>query len=234
VRVPAALLALLVSFGCGEAVSLQPPAPDPSPGTRNRVLALFDRPFSGNPGVTNVFDHQYPGQPTGKLYSLSFRGHRFLFGHEGHHGWDWTLWRGTPVVAVADGVVVRAGLTDPFFCPLPGFRREVRDQLAVVVEVRAPDGTRFWVGYHHLDRVDVREGQQVRSGDQLGLSGNTGCSLGPHLHLDVVRLDGTNSGAPAVVDPFGWEASFPDPWALHPQGAESLWLWKPGQAPPVP
>lgn len=223
----------LLASGCG-ALSLEPPSGGPTPGTGNRMLALFDRPFQGDPGVTNVFDHQYPGQPTGKGYSLTFRGNRFLFGQEGHTGWDWLLWRGTPVFAVADGEVVSAGVLPPFFCPLPGFMRTVSDQIAVEILVSAPDGTRFRVGYHHLDRVDVRVGQRVVAGQQLGLAGNTGCSTGPHLHFEVIRLDGTNSGAPAWVDPFGWEGPFADPWAQHPQGAPSLWLWKPGAAPPTP
>ncbi|MFN3286353.1 MAG: M23 family metallopeptidase [bacterium] len=223
-----------LATACGGSVSVVPPDASPAPGSRNRVLPLFERPFAGAPGVTNVFDHQYPGQPTGKGYSLSFRGFRFLFGNEGHTGWDWTLWRGTPVLAVADGEVVTAGVVPPFFCPLPGFQREVSDQKAVEILVTAPEGTRFRVGYHHLDRVDVQVGQRVAAGQQVGVSGNTGCSVGPHLHFEVVRLDGTNSGAPAWVDPFGWEGSSADPWAQHPQGAVSLWLWKPGSAPPTP
>lgn len=229
----AVLWLVLSATACGS-VSLRTPEAPPGPGQRNRVLPLFDRPFQGSPGVTNVFDHQYPGRPTGKGYLLSFRGFRFLFGNEGHTGWDWTLWHGTPVLAVADGEVVTAGVVPPFYCPLPGFGREVSDQLAVEVVVRSPDGTRFRVGYHHLDRVEVQAGQQVRAGQRLGLSGNTGCSVGPHLHFEVVRLDGTNSGSPAWVDPFGWEGQSDDPWALHPDGAASLWLWKPGAAPPTP
>ncbi len=197
------------------------------------MLALFDRPFAGQPGVSNVFDHQYPDRPTGKGYSLTYRAGQFWFGNEGHSGWDWMLARGTDVFAVADGEVVSAGVVPPFFCPLPGFGRVVSDQLAVEVLVAAPDGTRFRIGYHHLDRVDVQAGQRVRQGQVVGRSGNTGCSVGPHLHLEVVRLDGTNSGSPARVDPYGWEGPFPDPWAQHPEGAPSVWLWKPGAAPPA-
>ncbi len=212
----------------------QPPDAPIRPGAANRVLAFFDRPFQADAVVTNVFDHRYPGQRTGKGYTLSFRGYRFLFGTDGHTGWDWMMRRGTPVLAVADGEVVTAGAVPAFYCPLPGFGRVVSDQLAVEVLVSAPDGTRFRVGYHHLDRVEVEVGQRVSRGQLLGRAGTTGCSLGPHLHLEVLRLDGTNAGSPAWVDPFGWEGSFPDPWALHPQGAVSLWLWKAGAAPPVP
>jgi hypothetical protein len=35
------------------------------------------------------------------------------------------------------------------------------------------------------------------------------------------------------VDPYGWDSPGPDPWAQHPQGAQSAWLWLPGQAPAI-
>jgi hypothetical protein len=42
----------------------------------------------------------------------------------------------------------------------------------------------------HLHRIDVESGASVAAGDQIGVSGNTGNSTGPHLHLEV-RIDGT-------------------------------------------
>lgn len=39
-------------------------------------------------------------------------------------------------------------------------------------------------GYCHLSRVSVKVGQNVKVGQQLGLSGNTGNSTGPHLHYE--------------------------------------------------
>ncbi|GAB3953630.1 hypothetical protein GCM10027614_59340 [Micromonospora vulcania] len=39
--------------------------------------------------------------------------------------------------------------------------------------------------YGHSSAVSVREGQQVKAGDQLGLVGATGHAYGVHLHLEV-------------------------------------------------
>lgn len=43
--------------------------------------------------------------------------------------------------------------------------------------------------YAHCSKLLVREGAQVKAGDVLALSGNTGKSTGPHLHFEV-RLNG--------------------------------------------
>jgi murein DD-endopeptidase MepM/ murein hydrolase activator NlpD len=48
--------------------------------------------------------------------------------------------------------------------------------------------------YAHLSEVDVRAGQVVAAGQQLGLIGMTGNATGPHLHFEV-RIHG------AAVDP---------------------------------
>ena len=37
----------------------------------------------------------------------------------------------------------------------------------------------------HLSRIDVKKGQEVKTGDRLGLSGATGRVSGPHLHFGL-------------------------------------------------
>lgn len=103
--------------------------------------------------------------------------------------------------------------------------------LVVRLRHRAPSGETFDTQYLHLSRLDVTLDEQVQAGQQLGLSGMTGCTGGPHLHFDVIRLAQTNNGQPAYIDPFGWQGSGADPWAQHPDGAPSVWLWKTGQEP---
>jgi len=42
--------------------------------------------------------------------------------------------------------------------------------------------------YGHLSRTNVIQGRQVKRGDLIGLSGNTGLSSGPHLHYEIIQF----------------------------------------------
>jgi murein DD-endopeptidase MepM/ murein hydrolase activator NlpD len=94
-------------------------------------------------------------------------------GRRRHHGVDIFAPRGTPVLAAADGEVSRVrnrGLGGKYIW--------MRDRMR---------GLSFY--YAHLDEQLVRQGQRVRSGDTLGLVGNTGNArtTPPHLHFGVYR-----------------------------------------------
>ena len=52
----------------------------------------------------------------------------------------------------------------------------------------------YSISYCHLSSVSVSDGQYVNAGESIGLSGNTGMSTGPHLHL-TAKKDGK------VIDP---------------------------------
>jgi len=74
-----------------------------------------------------------------------------------------------------------------------------------VVEYDRSDGAKWRVSYCHLDSVAVRQGDVVNAGQKLGVSGNTGNSTGPHLHLTVKRQ---NAGTTEfkIVDPLNYLA----------------------------
>ena len=86
----------------------------------------------------------------------------------GHNGLDFATPIGTPVVAVQNGAVLAAG-TDA-----AGYGEYV---------VLGHDWGQSL--YAHLHEMHVVRGQQVQAGDQLGLSGNSGLSNGPHLHFGM-------------------------------------------------
>jgi len=196
---------------------------------RNVFLPMFRKPFDGDFRLSNWFDHNVPFE------FVDMNGVRVNFvgepvsGIDGHSGYDFPMPEGTPIRAVADGTVTFAGAQNPFACPI--LNNQVVVALAVTVRHPAPNGQSIDTSSLHLSRVDVQAGQHVVAGQQLGLSGNTGCSTGPHLHFDTFRVNGTNSGQRARIDPYGWDSAQTDPWAQHAQGAQSFYLWLPGQAP---
>jgi murein DD-endopeptidase MepM/ murein hydrolase activator NlpD len=90
-----------------------------------------------------------------------------------HSGIDIGILRRLRVVAAADGRVSAAGY-------LPGYTGY---GLVVIVDHRNGNETL----YAHLSRVDVRQGEWVRSGTPLGLAGCTGSCTGTHLHFELRR-----------------------------------------------
>ena len=87
-----------------------------------------------------------------------------------HYGVDFAAPTGTPVKAVADGRVVKAGWYG-------GNGRFVKVQHDSVYET----------GYSHLSRITVKAGARVRKGQVIGYVGSTGLATGPHLHFAMYR-----------------------------------------------
>ncbi|EWC62281.1 putative peptidase [Actinokineospora spheciospongiae] len=85
-----------------------------------------------------------------------------------HYGVDIANRIGTPIVSLADGVVLEAG-------PASGFGLWVR--------VQHDDGTISVYG--HVNDYVIREGQKVKAGQLIAHIGNRGQSTGPHLHLEI-------------------------------------------------
>lgn len=85
-----------------------------------------------------------------------------------HDGVDYVAPTGTPIVATAPGTVVQARYWDAY---------------GLTVDVEHEWG--FSTRYAHLKRLLVKVGDTVKTGQTIGLLGNTGRSTGPHLHYEV-------------------------------------------------
>lgn len=87
-----------------------------------------------------------------------------------HEGVDFAAPRGTPIVAVADGVVIYSG------------RRSGYGQM---VDIRHVNG--LVTRYAHNQSNLVQEGQQVRQGQKIATVGSSGTATGPHVHFEVLK-----------------------------------------------
>jgi len=85
-----------------------------------------------------------------------------------HQGLDFRVPAGTPVAAVNRGQVI---LARPLFF----------EGNCVVID----HGQGLLTLYLHLSKFSVEEGDVVKKGQQIGVSGGTGRATGPHLHLAV-------------------------------------------------
>ncbi|MDT9697254.1 M23 family metallopeptidase [Streptomyces sp. P17] len=102
-----------------------------------------------------------------------------------HSGQDFAVPSGTQVRAARGGTVVKAGGNGAGDGPAYGN--------AVVIK----HGNGTYSQYAHLSKVQVKAGQIVKTGQRIALSGNTGNSSGPHLHLEIRKT--ANYGS--AVDP---------------------------------
>jgi murein DD-endopeptidase MepM/ murein hydrolase activator NlpD/beta-lactamase regulating signal transducer with metallopeptidase domain len=90
-----------------------------------------------------------------------------------HEGIDIAVKIGTEVYAVADGIVLSIPEGDA------GYGKNLIIQHA--------DG--YTSRYCKLNEILVQEGQRVKAGEKIALSGNTGVSTGPHLHFELQHYD---------------------------------------------
>lgn len=173
---------------------------DGEPLRSGRVLSAE---FVNNGKTHQALWFQEPGSDKGAYYTLdgqskrraylasplefsrvtsgfAMRFHPVLQKWRAHLGTDFAAPTGTPVRTVGDGVVDFAGVQN-------GFGNVVyvkhRNQHVTV--------------YAHLNRIDVKKGQSVSQGQNIGTVGATGWATGPHLHFEF-RVDGQHQD-PMVI-----------------------------------
>ncbi len=120
---------------------------------------LMNFPFEGDYPIIQIF-----GDNPQRYAQLSCGG----VCQRGHNGIDYALPYGTAVLAVANGVVLAAN-SDP-----AGFGQ--------FIVLGHPWGQSF---YAHLSQIHVQKGEQVGGGQLLGLSGDSGLCIAPHLHFGM-------------------------------------------------
>lgn len=122
--------------------------------------------------------------------ALISQGNHGAFSHAGRaqYAYDLDLPRGTPITAMADGTVAFArSTTKPGDRCWDGGPSSCFPFSNLVVLAHA-DGTTTIV--KHLDTTLVHEGDRVKRGQRIGLSGSTGYSTGPHAHVMRQRACG--------------------------------------------
>lgn len=88
-----------------------------------------------------------------------------------HTGIDIAVPEGTNLYAPFDGTISKVGNDSGGY--------------GIYVEITSAEG--FTVKYAHMSKLNVTSGQSVTKGDVVGLSGNTGASTGPHVHVECIE-----------------------------------------------
>ncbi|MFF6773138.1 peptidoglycan DD-metalloendopeptidase family protein [Streptomyces sp. NPDC012637] len=121
--------------------------------------------------------------PVGGGISTPYRASGSMWSSGYHTGVDFIASSGTSVRAVGPGTVHSAGWSGAY---------------GNEVVIQHADGT--YSQYAHLSSLSVSAGQSVSGGQQIGLSGSTGNSTGPHLHFEIR----TGPGYGSDIDPLAY------------------------------
>lgn len=151
--------------------------PIPDMMTQFGVKTLsFSLPFSGNYQMVQGFGVALTDPQEAAYYAE--------FGLAGHDGLDFALPTGTPVLAADDGTVAMADINGVY---------------GTTIVVRHAWGQSY---YGHLSTMEVKVGDTVHTGQEIGLSGATGHVTGPHLHFGIKPLHPQmDNGFYGKVDP---------------------------------
>lgn len=241
--------ALTALFVCLFFLSVRGASAEPSRALQQPVTPFLYPPYPGRASQESVFDHSTPNYTYDNVV-LAFTGDTarkncpvpappgtpppqagicnagqggywsYSLGdwvyYDGHDGVDYGI-SYRPVYAAADAdQIVYAGWWDP---------QNHKINLGIYVRLRHPNGYNTYYG--HMSSVTVQSCSTpgctfVPHGEMLGISGTTGNSTGPHLHL-LVRNPSNRS-----VDPYGWRGTGADPWTHNQR--ESLWVTYPALA----
>jgi murein DD-endopeptidase MepM/ murein hydrolase activator NlpD len=136
-----------------------------------------------------------------------------LYASGSHSGVDFRASVGTEVKAMSEGTILGTGDTD-MYCSRASFGKWVF--------IKYDNGLSSIFG--HLSVIMSQTGQKVKAGDIVALSGNTGHSTGPHVHVSVYASDGVKiDSVPSIrcsgksfIMPIAASSSYLDPMLYLP------------------
>jgi flagellum-specific peptidoglycan hydrolase FlgJ len=119
--------------------------------------------------------------------------------YPGHRGYDYAVPAGTPFYAAMGGTVkvLEFNVKDEQFCKdafknIGASMNLIKDPIQKEVRITRTIGKdTYEVIYAHMSQIDVKDGQIVKGDDQIGKSGNSGCSTGDHAHIEI-RVNGVS------------------------------------------
>ena len=160
-----------------------------------RIQPELLQPVSYTLSITTSPSLAFPVRKEDNPRASSFWGADRDAGARSHEGVDIFAKKGTPAIAIADGRVTRVN----------------ENTLGGKVVFMRPDGKDYSLYYAHLDSQLVNEGQQVKTGEVIGLIGNTGNArtTPAHLHFGIYTRNGAidpwpfinvNTAKPKVVN----------------------------------
>lgn len=188
------------------------PIPDPLrftfPTTNIQPVTIWRPPLYQTPWEPTPHDHFYFTRPIGaneiNWPLANYRYGGVFFENTQHTGVDIPAPKGTPVMAAGPGRVIWAGYGLFFLRP------ENSDPYGKAIAIKHDfgyQGKMLYTVYGHLDDYYVVRGQQVNTGDKIGIVGETGKVTGPHLHFEVRIGDNTY-----------FTSRNPELWLAPPQG----------------
>ncbi len=181
--VPRATLIASPTYGLPPGIGTIIPTWTPPPPELSAQIAdhyLFGRPISDTNANWISRTYPYGGTNSGRL--------------QVHHGVDLINPTGVSILAAADGTVVYAG--DDLTLQYGSMNNYYGNLVVLEHRFRTPQGEPVFTLYGHMLAPTVQQGQQVHEGDKIGIVGETGVALGPHLHFEV-----------RIGDPYGFDAT---------------------------
>jgi murein DD-endopeptidase MepM/ murein hydrolase activator NlpD len=138
---------------------------------------------SGASGVVKLHVSLFSKDGSGLSYVTQGYGHTpysSVYPNDWHDGVDIAALYGTPIYSPNDGTVFATGNED-LYC----FHRAFGKYIAI-----SDPANNLILWYAHLGTIDVKTGQTISKGSELGTVGATGFETGTHLHFSIFEANG--------------------------------------------